>query len=95
MKNKEKDPKKGSKGIFKDKPKDVTEDKPTRATHHHGSTTQAGSNFGQGSADLPKPAGKQGSESNDGANYNGEKGWDNEALRREDIPVGRKAVKKR
>ena len=63
---------------------EVTEGKPTRATFHHGSTTQGGSDFGQGSGQLGKDGGKQGSESNDGANYNGEQGWDNEALRTDD-----------
>jgi len=67
------------------KPKEVVEDKPTRATHHHGTTTQGGSNFGQGSLQLGKNARQQGSESDDGANYNHEQGWNNEALRQKDI----------
>jgi len=69
------------------KPKDVQEDKPNRATFHHGSTTQGGSNFGQGSNDLPKQSIQQGNESNDGSNYDGEQGWDNEMLRRTEDQV--------
>lgn len=65
--------------------KPVQEDRPNRARVHHGSTTQGGSDFGQGSMHLGKNANRQGSESNKGANYNGEKGWNNEALRRKDI----------
>jgi len=34
------------------KQKEVTEDKPTKADYHHGSTTQGGSDFGQGSSQL-------------------------------------------
>lgn len=64
---------------------EVREDKPNRADYHHGSTSQAGSNYGQGSNDLPDQENRQGSESNDGANYDHEKGWTNEALRKEDI----------
>jgi hypothetical protein len=72
------------------KQKEVTEDKPTRATHHRGSTTQGGSNFGQGSLQLGKDANKQGSESNSGANYGNEKKWNNEPLRRKrDMPKSR------
>jgi hypothetical protein len=67
------------------KPKDVTEDKPTRASFGHGSTTQGGSNFGQGSADIGNDDSGQGAESSDGSNYGNEKGWNNEALRQEDI----------
>lgn len=67
------------------KQKEVTEDKPTRATFHHGSTTQGGSNFGQGSMQLGRNANKQGSESNSGSDYDNEKNWNNEALRRKDI----------
>lgn len=63
----------------------VTEDKPTRATTHHGSTTQGGSNFGQGSTQLDNKSIKQGSESGKGSNYEDEQGWNNEALRMEDI----------
>ena len=64
--------------------KEVTEDKPTRAEFHHGSTTQGGSNFGQGSLQLGKDANKQGSESSSGSSYGNEKKWNNEALRRKD-----------
>jgi hypothetical protein len=67
------------------KPKDTTEGKPTRASFGHGSTTQGGSNFGQGSADIGNDASGQGSESSAGSNYENEKGWDNEALRTDDI----------
>ena len=63
----------------------VGEDKPNRADFHHGSTTQGGSNFGQGSMQLGKKADRQGSESNSGANYENEKGLNNEALRTEDL----------
>jgi hypothetical protein len=49
--------------------KEVMEGTPTRAEFHHGSTTQGGSNFGQGSAQLGKEGNKQGSESNTGADY--------------------------
>jgi hypothetical protein len=61
------------------------EDKPNRADFHHGSTTQGGSNFGQGSLQLGDKANRQGSESNDGASYANEKGWNNEALRTGDM----------
>ena len=64
--------------------KEVTEDKPTKAEFHHGSTTQGGSNFGQGSSQLGKDGNKQGDESNKGANYDNEKGWNNEELRKEE-----------
>jgi hypothetical protein len=64
---------------------EIREDKPNRADFHHGSTVQAGSNFGQGSLQLGDKANRQGSESNDGANYDNEKGWNNEALRKEDM----------
>jgi len=56
----------------------------SKASFHPGSTTQGGSNFGQGSLHLGKPSYKQGSEKNAGANYANERGWDNEALRRKD-----------
>ncbi|HET6255239.1 MAG TPA: hypothetical protein VFE32_14255 [Puia sp.] len=55
------------------KPKDVVEDKPTRAEHHHGSTTQGGSNYGQGSLDIGRKKYEQGSESNEGSNYGNER----------------------
>jgi len=63
----------------------VQEDKPNSATQHHGSATQGGSNFGQGSVQLGNNSLKQGSESDKGSNYDGEEGWNNEALRNEDI----------
>ena len=66
------------------KQKEVLEDKPSRASYGHGSTVQGGSNYGQGSSDLPNRANKQGSESGPGSNYANEKGWKNEALRRKD-----------
>jgi hypothetical protein len=70
--------------------KEVGEGKPTRADIHHGSATQGGSDFGQGSLQLGNKTVKQGSESNDGANYDSETGWNNEALRSEDIKKPRK-----
>ena len=64
---------------------DIQEGNPkSKATYHHGSATQGGSNFGQGSYQLGKRANQQGSESNKGANYDQERGWNNEALRRTD-----------
>jgi len=64
---------------------DIQEGNPKRkATYHHGSTTQGGSNFGQGSNQLGKDGNRQGSESGKGANYGNEQGWDNESLRREE-----------
>ncbi len=55
---------------------DVREDKPSRASFHPGSTTQGGSDFGQGSHQLGKKSLKQGEEKNDGSNYDNEEGWD-------------------
>lgn len=69
----------------KDKTKKIKEDKPSRATFHHGSTTGAGSDFGQGSNDLPNQKVVQGSETNDESNYGNEEGWKNEALRKDDM----------
>lgn len=60
--------------------KEIMEDRPNRSDQHHGSTP----NFGQGSLQLGRNANRQGSESNKGANYNNEQGWNNEALRTED-----------
>jgi len=71
------------------KQKEITEDKPSKATFHTGSTTQGGSNFGQGSMQLGKEGNKQGSESNSGSNYGNEKKWNNEALRRKDMSKNR------
>jgi hypothetical protein len=68
------------------KQKDIKEGTPNRAEFHHGSTTQGGSDFGQGSADLGRQdANRQGSEANSGSNYGNEKRWNNEALRKEDL----------
>lgn len=61
------------------------EDQPTRTTIPVKSTTQGGSNFGQGSSQLGRQSLKQGGTANKGANYEDEQGWNNEALRREDI----------
>jgi len=64
---------------------DIQEGNPkSKAKYHHGSTIQGGSNSGQGSLQLGKQANRQGSESNKGANYDQEQGWNNEALRRKD-----------
>lgn len=62
----------------------ITEDRPNRASYHHGSTTQGGSNYGQGSMQLGRNANKQGSEGTSGSNYDNERGWNNEALRSDD-----------
>jgi hypothetical protein len=43
-----------------------------RPKYHTGSTTQGGSNHGQGSMQLGADANKQGSEKNRGANYDNE-----------------------
>lgn len=50
---------------------------------HTGSTTQGGSNFGQGQSSLGSQ--QQGTEKGTGSNYENEQGWNNEALRSEDI----------
>jgi hypothetical protein len=71
------------------KQKEVIEDKPTKAEFHHGSTTQGGSNFGQGSLQLGKESNNQGSESTSGSTYGNEKKWNNEALRRKDVSQNR------
>ena len=63
----------------------ITEDRPNRASYFHGSTTQGGSNFGQGSIQLGRYANTQGSESSPGSDYGNERGWNNEALRKDDI----------
>lgn len=73
------------KNLYTNEPAPVREDQPSRSTENHGSTTQGGSNFGQGSHQLGKEAQRQGEASDDGANYSGEEGWKNESLRREDI----------
>ena len=67
---------------------DIQEGNPkSKATFHHGSAVQGGSNFGQGSIQLGKDGNRQGSESGKGANYGNEQGWDNEALRRKDEDI--------
>ncbi len=70
---------------MENKEKPVQEGKPSRAEIHPGSTTQGGSNFGQGSSQLGKKSLHQGEEKNDGSSYEGEAGWNNEALRSSDI----------
>ena len=67
------------------KQNEIQEGKPTRIESPRGSTTQGGSNFGQGSYQLGRYANAQGSESGRGSNYGNEQGWNNEALRKEDI----------
>ena len=67
------------------KQKEVQEGTPNRAEWHHGSTTQGGSDFGQGSMQLGRNANRQGSEGNSGSDYGNEKRWNNEALRRKDM----------
>ncbi|HEY4110901.1 hypothetical protein [Puia sp.] len=67
------------------KQNEVREGTPNRAERHHGSTTQGGSNFGQGSLQLGKDANRQGSEGNSGSDYRNEQKWNNEALRKEDM----------
>jgi hypothetical protein len=62
-------------------------DPKSKASFHPGSTIQGGSNFGQGSNDLGKHSYRQGSEKNEGANYGNERGWNNEALRRNEEKV--------
>ena len=53
---------------------------------HKKSTTQGGSNFGQGSAYLAGDAYKQGRETNEGSNYENEAGKfsEDEPLRKDD-----------
>jgi hypothetical protein len=41
--------------------------------YHHGSTTQGGSNFGQGSSNLGSDARRQGDIANSGSSYDGER----------------------
>jgi hypothetical protein len=72
----------------KNKQPNIQEGNPrSRASFHHGDTTQGGSNFGQGSLQLGRNANRQGSEKNAGANYGNERGWNNEALHRKDMDV--------
>jgi hypothetical protein len=67
------------------KEKPVREGIPSRASEHTGSTTQGGSNFGQGSSQLGKKAIHQGEQKTEGSDYENESGWNNEALRNEDL----------
>jgi len=67
------------------KQKEGKEGTPNRATYHHGSTVQGGSDFGQGSKALGRGANRQGSEGNSGSNYGNEKRFNTEALRKEDM----------
>lgn len=60
-----------------------------KADVHPGSTTQGGSNFGQGANSLGKKAQHQGSKKGKGSDYENEQGWNNEALRSEDIEENR------
>jgi hypothetical protein len=56
---------------------------------HTNSTTQGGSNFGHGQTSLGNKT--QGAEKGRGSNYENEQGWNNEALRTEDLePVKKK-----
>ncbi|SJZ68638.1 hypothetical protein [Sediminibacterium ginsengisoli] len=59
------------------KEKDAKKDIPAH------STTQGGSNFGQGQTSLGKQ--QQGTEKTRGSDYDNERGWNNEALRMEDL----------
>ena len=63
--------------------KDIKEAKPNRASFHHGSTTQGGPDFGQGSSQLGKASFKQGSESRKGMEGN-EPGLNEEGLKRKE-----------
>jgi len=80
------------KNLYKNEPEEVKEGQSSRSTENHGSTTQSGSNFGQGSHQLGKAAQKQGSQAGSGANYADESGWNNEALRTEDQPEQKKEI---
>jgi len=63
--------------------KDIKEAKPNRASFHHGSATQAGPDFGQGSSQLGKASFKQGSESRKKTEGN-ESGLNEEGLKRKE-----------
>jgi len=76
------------------KQNEVREGTPNRAEKHHGSTTQGGSDFGQGSMQLGRNANRQGSEGNSGSKYGNEKKWNNEALRRKDMWQQRQATER-
>jgi hypothetical protein len=58
---------------------------------HVSSTTQGGSNFGQGQSSLGKQ--QQGTEKGSGSSYENEQGWNNEALRSEDLQPVKKDKK--
>ena len=73
------------KNLYKNEPAEVKEGKVSRSTENHGSTTQGGSDFGQGSHQLGSAAQQQGGASGKGSNYADETGWNNEALRMEDL----------
>ena len=70
---------------MENKEKPVQEGEPSKAEIHPGSATQGGSNFGQGSSQLGKKSIHQGEEKTEGASYENEEGWNNEALRNSDI----------
>ena len=78
---------------MENKEKPVQEGTHSRAEIHPGSTTQGGSNFGQGSSQLGKKSIHQGEVKNDGANYDNEAGWNNEALRSSDIEENQEGSK--
>jgi hypothetical protein len=63
--------------------KEIKEAKANRASFHHGSTTQAGPDFGQGSSQLGNTSFKQGSESKKGMEGN-ESGLNEEGFRRKE-----------
>jgi len=63
--------------------KEIKEAKPNRASFRHGSTTQAGPDFGQGSSQLGNASFKQGSESRKGIEGN-EPGLNEEGLKRKE-----------
>jgi hypothetical protein len=63
--------------------KDIKEAKPTRASFYHGSTTQGGPDFGQGSSQLGKASFKQGSESRK-KTEGSESGLNDEGLKRKE-----------
>jgi len=75
------------------KQNEIQEGTPTRIDSPRGSTTQGGSNFGQGSYQLGRYANAQGSESGRGSNYGNEQGWNNEALRMGDMDRPNRDIK--
>jgi hypothetical protein len=58
-----------------------------KAVYHPGSTTQGGSDFGQGSSYLGSKSYKQGSVANEGSTYEGER-WVSDDVNDEPPPVG-------